>query len=215
MASDSLYGKKLTGKWREAFAESQQFDYETIIRESFYVAHGRILSQIEGAGKFSKEAKTLLQACEVLVEQGELTQEFVEELKLRLLGLDLHGMLQAFQGTLALADGAIRFSKLAGFRRQIEICKSFIVAVLKNSQDRVARELAIACIQQLKLDAELPLEDLEALIDEAKQKDGEQKDGEQEETQKNSQTQAREKVQYKKDVLEVPDDVLEGDLWDE
>ena len=149
MTDESLYGKKLTGKWRDAFVESQKYDYETIIRESFYVAHGRVISQIEGAGKFGKEGKTLLQACEVLVEQGELTIEFVDELKLRLLGLDLDGMLRAFQGTLVLADGAMRLSKMGDVRRQLEICKTFIVAVLKNSGDRVARELALSCIQKV------------------------------------------------------------------
>ncbi|PMB03563.1 hypothetical protein CEN49_22845 [Fischerella thermalis CCMEE 5273] len=197
---ESLYGKRLTGKWRDAFTDAQNYDYETIIRESFYVAHGRVISQIEGAGKFGKEAKTLLQACEVLVEQGELTQEFVEELKLRLLGLDLEGMLRAFQGTLVLADGAMRLSKMGDIRRQLDICKAFIVAVLKNSSDRIARELALSCIQQLKLDADLPLEQLQALIDEAQESDIEEvQEGEDEAVASGEQ---------------VREDVLEGDLWE-
>ncbi|MBO3459975.1 hypothetical protein G7B40_040320 [Aetokthonos hydrillicola Thurmond2011] len=200
---ESLYGKRLTGKWREAFTDAQNYDYETIIRESFYVAHGRVISQIEGAGKFGKESKTLLQACEVLVEQGELTQEFVEELKLRLLGLDLEGMLRAFQGTLVLADGAMRLSKMGDIRRQLEICKAFIVAVLKNSGDRVARELALSCIQQLKLDADLPLERLEALINEAQETDIEGVASGREES---SEIQASDEQENQ--------DVLEGDLWD-
>ncbi|MBW4478624.1 MAG: hypothetical protein KME54_17630 [Tolypothrix brevis GSE-NOS-MK-07-07A] len=192
--NESLYGKKLTGKWRDAFVDSQNYDYETIIRETFYVAHGRVISQIEGAGKFGKEAKTLLQACEVLVEQGELTAEFVDELKLRLLGLDLDGMLRAFQGTLVLADGAMRLSKMGDVRRQLEICKAFIVAVLKNSGDRVARELALSCIQQLKLDADLPIEQLQALIDEAQE----------------DETVSSEPISE-----EIQEDALEGDLWNQ
>ena len=206
-----LYGKRLSGKWRDAFTDAQDHDFENIVRESFYVAHGRILSQIEGAGKFSKEGKTLLQACEILVEQGELTFEFVEELKLRLLGLDLNGMLAAFQGTLALADGAVRLSKMGDVRRQLDICKAFIVAVLKNSQDRMARELALACIQQLKLDADLPLEELEKLIHDAQEESDDNQEENGEETQ--------EKVQRtKENVLtwgsyDVPENILEGDIW--
>ena len=203
---ESLYGKKLTGKWRDAFADAQNYDYETIIRESFYVAHGRVLSQIEGAGKFGKEAKTLLQACEVLVEQGELTPEFVDELKLRLLGLDLDGMLRAFQGTLVLADGAMRLSKMGDIRRQLEICKAFIVAVLKNSGDRVARELALSCIQQLKLDADLPIEQLQALIDESQKSDIEEDEEAEIQEGENETVVISEQVQ---------ESVLEGDLWDE
>ena len=203
--NDGLYGKRLSGKWRDAFTDAQDHDFENIVRESFYVAHGRILSQIEGAGKFSREGKTLLQACEVLVEQNELSLEFVEELKLRLLGLDLQGMLQAFQGTLSLADGAVRLSKMGDVRRQLDICKAFIVAILQKSQDRMARELALACIQQLKLDADLPLEELEKLIHDA------QEESDSEETQ--------EEVQHtKEDVLiwgdyDVPENILEGDIW--
>ncbi|MBN3993870.1 MAG: hypothetical protein HWQ36_26150 [Nostoc sp. NMS2] len=207
---ESLYGRKLTGKWRNAFTDAQNYDYETIIRESFYVAHGRVISQIEGAGKFGKEAKTLLQACEVLVEQGELTAEFVDELKLRLLGLDLDGMLRAFQGTLVLADGAMRLSKMGDIRRQLDICKAFIVAVLKNSGDRVARELALSCIQQLKLDADLPIEQLQALIDEAQN----------DEAEESSETETQEGedetvVIPESNSEEVQEDVLEGGAWDD
>jgi hypothetical protein len=204
--NDGLYGKRLSGKWRDAFTDAQDHDFESIVCESFYVAHGRILSQIEGAGKFSKEGKTLLQACEILVEQGELSFEFVEELKLRLLGLDLQGMLQAFQGTLALADGAVRLSKMGDVRRQLDICKAFIVAILQKSQDRMARELALACIQQLKLDADLPLEELEKLIHDA-----------QEESDDNQEVQLR---HTEEDALiwgsyDVPENILEGDIWDD
>jgi hypothetical protein len=212
--NDGLYGKRLSGKWRDAFTDAEDHDFETIVRESFYVAHGRILSQIEGAGKFSKEGKTLLQACEILVEQGELTFEFVEELKLRLLGLDLTGMLAAFQGTLALADGAVRLSKMGDVRRQLDICKAFIVAVLKNSQDRMARELALACIQQLKLDADLPLEELEKLIHDAQEEnDDNQEEDDSKETQEENQ-------HTEEDVLnwgnyDVPENILEGDIWDD
>ena len=210
--NDGLYGKRLSGKWRDAFTDAQDHDFENIVRESFYVAHGRILSLIEGGGKFSREGKTLLQACEILVEQGELTSEFVEELKLRLLGLDLNGMLTAFQGTLALADGAVRLSKMGDVRRQLDICKAFIVAVLKNSQDRMARELALACIQQLKLDADLPLEELEKLIHDAQ----EESDDSEEESDGEA---TQEEVQHtEEDVLtwgsyDVPENILEGDIW--
>jgi hypothetical protein len=204
----SLYGKRLTGKWRDAFQDAQNYDFETIIRESFYVAHGRVISQIEGAGKFGKEAKTLLQACEVLVEQGELTAEFVDELKLRLLGLDLDGMLRAFQGTLVLADGAMRLSKMGDIRRQLDICKAFLVGVLKNSGDRVARELALSCIQQLKLDADLPIEQLQALIDEAQTDKAEESDETQE--GENKTVVISESIPE-----ESQEDVLEGDVWED
>jgi DNA-binding transcriptional MerR regulator len=204
--NDGLYGKRLSGKWRDAFTDAQDHDFENIVRESFYVAHGRILSTLEGAGKFSKEGKTLLQACEILVEQGELTFEFVEELKLRLLGLDLNGMLAAFQGTLALADGAVRLSKMGDVRRQLDICKAFIVAILQKSQDRMARELALACIQQLKLDADLPLEELEKLIHDAQEESGDQEEDASEETQEEVQ-------RTEEDVLTCPENILEGDIW--
>ena len=69
------------------------------------------------------------------------------------------------------------------------------MAVLKNSGDRVARELALSCIQQLKLDADLPIEQLQALIDESQESDEIQEDQKTE----NQETQ----------------DVLEGDIWDD
>ena len=204
---NSLYGSRLTGKWRSAFSDAQNYDYETIIRESFYVAHGRVISQIEGAGKFRKEAKTLLQACEVLVEQEEISQEFVNELRLRLLGLDLDGMVRAFQGTLVLADGAMRLSKMGDIRRQLDICKAFIVAILKNSQERMARELALSCIQQLKLDADLPLEELEALIHEVQEESDIEEEGENQE--------GRGPIQNQESENQESEDVLEGDVWDD
>lgn len=160
----TIYGRSLRGRWAQAYTDAANYTYEELIKDAFYVSHGRILNLIQGGGRLRGEAAIIMQAADVLVEQGEISLDFVEELRLRLQMLSPNEMIQLFQSTLFLAEGAARLSKASQIARQLEICKTFIVNILKHSEERRARELAIACIQELKLDAELPLEDLEILI---------------------------------------------------
>jgi hypothetical protein len=146
------------------FQAVQEYEPGEILRDNFYLIQARVLGLIEGEGNFSKDAKTLLNACAILVENEEISQDFVDELRSRLLGLDVEKMAKILNSTTSLANAAVHLDKMGDVKRQLDIAKGFIVNILRSSQDQTARHLAIATISELKLEAGLPSDELDELL---------------------------------------------------
>lgn len=176
---EPFYQRSLHKKWRESYDRAQEYPFHDIMEDAFYMHHGRIQYLLENTGKISREGRSLLAVAEILADpdnetvpsEERLSEEFIQELKYWLAGLNPDSLLRTLNQTLTLADGAQRLSlnHAGNSLRQLEICKALIVNILKHCSDRTARELVVATIQQLKLEANLPLEDLEDLLIAAKE----------------------------------------------
>jgi len=141
-----------------------EYDPSSILNDGFYLIHSRMVGLLEGEGKFDTQSKLVLQACEVLAEDGQLTGEFVEELRLRLLNLDVERMARIMNSTVNLANASVFLDRMGDAKHQNEILKRFVIDVIKSSRDRNILEMAVATISQLKLDAGLPTADLQKLL---------------------------------------------------
>lgn len=160
----SAYARSLRGRWQEAYLRIKSEKPATIISDCFYIGHARILALIESEESHGRELGILMAACQVLVEQEQLSPDFVDEVRLRMHRLNTLEMLQQFQMTLGLAEGSDRLFNGGNQSRQLEICKSLMLNIMRNSPCEIARGLVVATIQQLKLDAGLNSEELEQMI---------------------------------------------------
>ncbi|MBW4660967.1 MAG: SCA7 domain-containing protein [Drouetiella hepatica Uher 2000/2452] len=154
-----LYARVLTGAAAVRFEAVQQHDPASILRESFCMVHARALGLLEGEGKFDRQAQTVLEACTVLVEAGELSEDFVKELELRLLNLDIERLARILNSTVNLANAAVFHERMGNLQRQYDRLMGYLQDSVRLG-DRSIKELALQAIQELKLEAGLPLEEL-------------------------------------------------------
>lgn len=199
-----LYSKILTGEDAARFAAVSELDPGFILKENFYLVQARLLGLLGGEGKFSREARVLLSACDLLIEQEELSAEFVQELRLRLLNIDIERMTRIMNGTVGLAQSGIFLDRMGDARKQLEIARRFIVNVLRNCNDRDARAMAISAISEMKLEAGLPVEEIEALLAEI----------EEDSTEENSAEPEGDRAEITSSSAEsVESGDVEGDIW--
>jgi len=164
-----LYSTVLSKKEKEQLEKAQDIGHGEILAETFYVTHAKLSNIIDGGGELRGQSKILFQACEILVEQGEITSEFAEDVRLRLMNLDPQQMNQLFVATIPLADAAVRLADVGNIRLQLSILQPLIIDILRISGEKVVKEMILSAIQQMKLDAGLPVEELERYLEEAQE----------------------------------------------
>jgi hypothetical protein len=209
---NSFYKNSLPSKWQASYLEAKKYTFDSIIEDAFYLAHGRIQYLLENYGKFNKEAQNIIDVAEALADptnedipdNQRVSPEFIHELKLLLLNLSPDTLVRHLNSTIALADGAQRLAlnDSGSIVRQLDICKVLLINILKYSEDTPTKELVLSAITQLKLEAGLPLEELQSLIKEVKGEKEKTEDNTQEENQTSQETQEL-----------LKDDDTENDLW--
>lgn len=170
----SFYKNSLPSKWKESYHKASEYTFDNIINDAFYVAHGRIQYLLENYGKFNRQAEIIVSVAEELAnpenedipDNQKLSPEFVHELKLLLVGLSPDALVRHLNSTITLADGAQRLAlnDSGSTIRQLEICKTVLINILKYSKDTASKELVLAAIAQLKLEAGLPVEELDYIM---------------------------------------------------
>lgn len=176
--NEPYYKNSLPSKWQQSYLKASQYTFDSIIQDSFYVAHGRIQFLLENYGKFSKQAQNLLDLAEALAdptnedipEAQRISSEFLHEVKLLLIGLTPDALVRNLNSTIALADGAQRLAlnDSGSVIKQLEICKTLLINILKYSNDIETKQLVLSTITQLKLEAGLPIEELESILEQLK-----------------------------------------------
>lgn len=170
-----LYARVLTGNDAIRFKAVQDFEAADILNENFYLVQSRMLGILEGEARYDRQSEKLLQACEILIENGELDEDYVKELRLKLLNIDVGRMAQIFNSSVNLANASTFLNRMGDIRKQLDLAKNFMIRVVRMTEDREIRELAIATISEMKLEAGLPVEELSEFLrlaqeaDEAKQ----------------------------------------------
>lgn len=173
-----FYSQSLPSQWKRSYEKASQYAFDNIIKDAFYVAHGRIQYLLENYGKFNKQAEIIISIAEELAnpanedipDNQKISPEFLHELKLLFVGLSPDALVRNLNSTITLADGAQRLAlnDAGSTLRQLDICKSVLINILKYSKDTASKELVLAAIAQLKLEAGLPVEEIDAIMAEIK-----------------------------------------------
>lgn len=159
-----LYGQILSGNAATRYRKTLEHDPASILQDSFYLIHAKVMGVLENDVKFSKQAQIVLQACEILVDNGELEPEFYDELRLLLSRMDVEKLSRILNSTVNLANASVFLNRMGNLQKQLAIAMGFIRTVLRVTSDETVRELAIAAISEMKLDAGLPVEEIDELL---------------------------------------------------
>lgn len=176
--NEPFYKHTLPNQWKESYEKATEYTFDNIIKDAFYVAHGRIQYLLKNYGKFNRQAEIIISIAEELAnpenedipDNQKISQDFLHELKLLFLGLSPDALVRNLNSTITLADGAQRLAlnDSGSTLRQLDICKSVLINILKYSKDTASKEMVLAAIAQLKLEAGLPVEEIDAIMAEIK-----------------------------------------------
>lgn len=161
-----FYSTVLTGKTKVDFDAAQEHPPSTLLLEGFNFAHAKLRAILAGENdaRFSREARWILEAAQVGLDSEELSQEFVNDLRLKLLNLDLSRILELFQRSGSLATQAMQVDQMGVLSQRASILEKFLIQVAKTATERHIRMAVIETISLLKLEAGLPLEKLDELL---------------------------------------------------
>lgn len=211
-----LYKTTLSDRDKEKLIHAENFSKGSILKENFYLAQSRIASLLAGEYQLKGQAVQVGLALDVLVEQEQITLDFAEHVKLFLVNVDVERLTRLFTSTITLADAAERHADLGNVKMQLHICENTLVNVLRTSTEKNVKELIITAIQEMKLDAGLPLDLIEEYLAQAQAEEDKKKaeqDGESEDESEDSE----EDISVEYQVLEpiAPEDVnLDEGVWD-
>jgi hypothetical protein len=159
-----LYAKTLSAKDQENYAVVEQHTADEIFVSSFNLVHARIKGVLDGQITFPKQARLIIQVAEAMVLRGDISEDFLSEMKLRLANFDVERMSKILSSTIPLANAAAQHSKLGEIKGQRDICFRALAEILKESNDSVARRLVLSTISEMKLEHGLSTEEMEELM---------------------------------------------------
>lgn len=159
-----LYGSVLRGKDLARLKKVREYTNGAILQSNFEMVQAKLLGVVEGDVRLTEKFNKLYGVAELMAEQGEFEPDDLYELKLRLAGVDLEKIARISATTAGLASQAVAQSDIGNIQAQNNILRSFVIDVLKLSSDTAMRSLAVQVISRLKLEAGLPVEELESLI---------------------------------------------------
>lgn len=166
-----LYGSVLQGKDLVRLKKVREFSTGEVLQSNFEMIQAKLLGCVEGDVRIPKKFEQIYGMAEMMAEDGEFSQEDLQDLKMRLSGADIDKILRVSVGSTALVGAARAANQHGDIVRQNSILQEFVIRVMRSSQDKSIREMAVQAIARLKLDAGLPVEALESLIVEMKEEE--------------------------------------------
>ncbi|MUG99809.1 hypothetical protein F7734_49080 [Scytonema sp. UIC 10036] len=162
---NNLYLEALQGKDLENYKQLVSCEISDILLANFRYVHCRLLSLLSGDVELKASFKRIIELAEELCENGELSEDDLLEIKRLLGGVNLQQIANISSTASTLAVTASKVSKEGDIFLQNKILKQFLIDILQKSQDTVARQLAINALATLKLEAGLPTERLNELLE--------------------------------------------------
>lgn len=160
----SPYGGIFSGKAQEFLDRVSEYSPDELMIANFNLMQAKILELIEGGTRYNKQAKMVLAALELLVNDEQITPEYMAYVKMLLADASLDRLSNIMVQISALPLNAARISQEGSAKVQIKILQDFMVSVLQVSDDPSVREFGVATIQQLRLDGGMSDETTQRLI---------------------------------------------------
>lgn len=158
-----LYRKVLTGQALARYEAVAEHDPGDILRSNFALIQSKLLGIVEGDVKYDKQSEVLLQAAQILMEEGELEEAFVDELRLKLVNFDTARLAGVFNSTVSLANASIALDRLGVLQAQHSVLMNFLRMALRMG-DRNIRQAGLETLQLLKLEGGAPVELIEEIL---------------------------------------------------
>lgn len=160
----SPYGGIIVGKSQEFLSRVSDYSPEELMMANFNLIQAKILELIEGGTRYNKQAKLVIAALELLVQDEQISPDYLAYVKVLLADTSLDKLSSIMVQISALPINAAKVREEGSARVQVKILQDFLVRVLQASDDIAIREFGVATIQQLRLDGGISEGAMEDLI---------------------------------------------------
>ena len=167
--SADLYGDRLTGKIKVTYDQVRGSNSYDLINQMAAMLHATILDGWTSAMNGTRQPwflndRKVLKAAEMLLEEGEVDEEYVTRLRLKLMGYDEKGWAALANHAASLIDKAQSMVKMDS---HLALMKNFLTQVLSLQEERTT-QLGVAILKQLVVDSGFPVEECDRILAESR-----------------------------------------------
>lgn len=164
-----FFSSALTGSIKGYYDEAALLETGEATLDVLRVKLARLKSllttdEISGDSTFARQSRKLMAGINASIEEGEFTQDFADEVRMRLTGLTPQMLAQFAQTIANLETSVAHFQGLRDAKRQLAIATDFLVFATKNTDDKAIKLEGLAAIQKMKAEAGLPADKLSKIL---------------------------------------------------
>jgi hypothetical protein len=168
-AKIDLFGERLVGKTKityESVRNADPYDLVSQMASAFYAC---VVDNYTSAQNGTRQAwflndRKVIEMAKVLCDDGEIDEEYLMKLRLKLMGYDDKSWGTLVSQATALIERAERLTQMDA---QLSLMKNFLVQVLSLQEERTS-QMAVSVLKQLVVDSGFPVAECDRILAEAR-----------------------------------------------
>ena len=164
-----LLGERLVGKTKITYEQVRQNCPIDLISQMVSAFYASVIDSYTSAQNGTRQPwflndRKVIEMATLMVEQGELDEEYLMKLRLKLMGYDDRSWGQLVSQATALLERAEQISKMDS---QMSLMKNFLVQVMSLQEERTTA-LAVSTLKQLVVDSGFPVAECDRILADAR-----------------------------------------------
>lgn len=168
-----LCGDRLTGKTKVTYDQVRQNCPYDLISQMASMFYACVLDNYTSAQNGTRQAwflndRKILDMAAILVTEGEIDEEYLMKLRLKLMGYDDKSWGTLVNQATSLIEKAQSLTKMDS---QLALLKNFLVQVMSLQEERTM-QMGVSLLKQLVIDSGFPIEESDRLLAEVRANSG-------------------------------------------
>ena len=164
-----LLGERLVGKTKVTYDQVRNGDPADLISQMVSAFYACVIDSYASAQNGTRQPwflndRKVIEMATLMVEQGELDEEYLMKLRLKLMGYDDRSWGQLVSQATALLERAEQISKMDS---QMSLMKNFLTQILQMQEEQTT-QLAISTLKQLVVDSGFPVAECDRILADAR-----------------------------------------------
>ena len=164
-----LLGERLVGKTKVTYDQVRQGDPADLISQMVSAFYACVIDSYTSAQNGTRQPwfindRKVLDMATILCQEGEIDEEYLMKLRLKLMGYDDRSLGALVSQATALLERAEQISKMDS---QMSLMKNFLMQVLSMQEEKTT-QLAVSTLKQLVVDSGFPVAECDRILAEAR-----------------------------------------------
>jgi hypothetical protein len=166
---NDIYGDRLTGSIKVTYEQVRSSNPYELLQQMAAMFHATIIEGWTSAMNGTRQPwglndKKTLKAVEMLVEEGEIDEDYLKALRMKLMGYDEKGWGQLANVAAQLIDRAESMSKLDAYLARVKTMMGVILAL----QEQDSTDIIVSTLRELVVDSGFPVDECDKILAKAR-----------------------------------------------